>query len=274
MNKAKQQLMLHSGAESISRSDIRDLPVPEPDGTYYPVANDTLLTLVEGSIAAGGMSIRHQQHGYDPRRQRYFGILELECPKVCGPHGDDGASLMEDSFGLLLGIRNSADKSCSAQLVMGSRVFVCDNMSFAGEVKISRRHTRHIARDLGACVHRATSALIDSRRDQVDRFAQYAATRLEQRDACHLVVEAARSRAITVTKMMDVVEQWDRPAHEDFAPRNAWSLYNAFTEIYKTMGARQTLRRSQTLNGIMDAYCGVVAPKTTAQIIEAATVEN
>ena len=274
MNRARQQLMLHSGAEQISREEIRELPTPEQSGTYFPVSNDTLLTLVERSIAAGGMSIRHQQHGYDIQRQRYFGILELECPKVFDAAGDDGASLMEDSFGLLLGVRNSADRSCSAQLVMGSRVFVCDNMSFSGEVKISRRHTRHIARDLGACVHRATAALIESRRDQVDRFAKYEATPLQQRDASHLVIEAARSRAMTVTKCLDVMEQWDRPAHEDFAPRNAWSLYNAFTEVYKAMGARQTLRRSQTLNGIMDAYCGVVAPEPPAKIIEAAVADE
>ncbi len=271
---ARTNLMLHCGADAITRSQIRKLPTPKQEGTYYPVSNDLLLGKVEDAIDSAGMEVKSQEHGYDARRQRYFGVLELSCPKQFDEPGNDGASLMEDSFGLLLGLRNSGDKSCSAQLVMGSRVFVCDNLAFSGEVKISRRHTRNIERDLGACVHRAVSALIESRGSQVDRFAKYEESPLDQRDASHLVIEAARSRAITPTKILDVMEQWNYPAHEEFAPRNAWSLYNAFTEVYKSSGVRQVMRRSQVLNGLMDSYCGVVMPQSTAQILEEAVAEE
>jgi hypothetical protein len=30
-----------------------------------------------------------------------------------------------------------------------------------------------------------------------------------------------------------VIEAWEEPKHEEFAPRTAWSLFNAFTEVQK-----------------------------------------
>jgi len=48
----------------------------------------------------------------------------------------------------VLGIRNSHDKTFPASLVDGALVFVCDNLSFSGEIRVTRKHTRFIRRDL------------------------------------------------------------------------------------------------------------------------------
>ncbi len=45
-------------------------------------------------------------------------------------------------------------------------------------------------------------------------------------------------------------------AHEEFAPRNLWSLHNAFTEVYK--GNLLALpKRSQALHSIFDPFAGL-----------------
>jgi hypothetical protein len=41
----------------------------------------------------------------------------------------------------VLGLRNSHDKTFPAGIVAGASVFVCDNLSFLGEVNFSRQHT-------------------------------------------------------------------------------------------------------------------------------------
>jgi hypothetical protein len=54
----------------------------------------------------------------------------------------------------------------------------------------------------------------------------------------------------------DVLDQWEKPAHQEFAPRNLWSLHNSFTEVYK--GNLIALpKRSQALHSIFDPFAGL-----------------
>jgi hypothetical protein len=47
-----------------------------------------------------------------------------------------------------------------------------------------------------------------------------------------------------------VLEAWEEPRHEEFAPRTAWSLFNAFTEVAKGSGARAQVEGSLKLSSI------------------------
>jgi hypothetical protein len=46
-------------------------------------------------------------------------------------------------------------------MVAGTQVFVCDNLAFAGQVKLSRKHTRFAERDLRHLTDRAIGNLGD-----------------------------------------------------------------------------------------------------------------
>ena len=52
---------------------------------------------------------------------------------------------MTGEGGAAIGIRTSNDKSLALQLAIGYRVFVCDNMSFAGDlIALRRKHTGNL----------------------------------------------------------------------------------------------------------------------------------
>ena len=80
---------------------------------------------------------------------RYFGLLQV----VNGSHPED--------FGLVVGLRNSHDKSFPAGLVVGASVFVCDNLSFSGEVTFERKHTANMLRDLSWMISETVSSVSD-----------------------------------------------------------------------------------------------------------------
>jgi len=61
----------------------------------------------------------------------------------------------------VLGLRNSHDKTFPAGITAGASVSVCDNLSFSGEVKLARKHTTHITRDLPRLVQSAVGKLMD-----------------------------------------------------------------------------------------------------------------
>ena len=77
----------------------------------------------------------------DPNGERMNTLLSQEC--LFSP----GTSVTQ-SYKYVLGVRNSNDKQFAAGLVMGIAPFVCDNLCFSGEVKVSHRHTRNVMSNL------------------------------------------------------------------------------------------------------------------------------
>src|SRR6185312_10695181 len=142
---------------------------------------------------------------------RYFGLLEVT-----------NGHLAED-YGLVIGLRNSHDKSFPAAIAMGSCVFVCDNLAFSAEVTIARRHTRFIERDLPRIVHTAVGRLADLRGKQDERIRTYKATKITNAAAHDLVIRAIDASVLPVTQVPALLEEWRKPSHKEFAEsRTIW----------------------------------------------------
>ncbi len=56
--------------------------------------------------------------------------------------------------------------------------------------------------------------------------------------------------AIPASQIPKVLDAWERPRHEEFVPRSAWSLFNAFTEIGKARSPRQQMEETLRLTGV------------------------
>jgi len=74
-----------------------------------------------------------------------------------------------------------------------------------------------------------------------------------------LVIRAMDCGAITPSQVPDVVLEWREPSHREFQSRNLWSLFNAFTEIYKGQNPNLTLARSEALHGLCDGVVGLTS---------------
>ena len=125
-------LTLHCGAHSVSRDRVLNSVTPDNTDTHYPIAHGELLDRLGNVVSSANMRIKHEAHGLTHGDNRYFGLIELESDSDAAGHGT------------VVGIRNSHDKAFSAGLVLGSRVFVCDNLAFSGEVVLARKHTKNI----------------------------------------------------------------------------------------------------------------------------------
>jgi hypothetical protein len=55
------------------------------------------------------------------------------------------------------------------------------------------------------------------------------------------------------TELQKVCAEWEEPRHDEFRPRSAWSLLNAFTEILKPRSIAPQALVAQTirLSGLM-----------------------
>jgi hypothetical protein len=236
-------LTLHCGAAAVSRRELASVSTPRPTHTWMPIAHTKVLGQVERTLKANGIEVLGEAHSLTADGQRYFGLLE-----VC--HGRSASD-----YSWVLGLRNSHDKTFPAGIVAGVQVFVCDNLSFSGEVKLARKHTRFILRDLPSLAHQAVCRIVENWQQQDDRIAVYRETKVSDTRAHDLVIRAADIGAITNRQIPDVLHEWREPRHEEFSPRTAWSLFNAFTEGLKGNLALLP-QRTASLQGLFDSRFG------------------
>jgi hypothetical protein len=242
-------LVLHCGASQATHEQVEAVVTPGRTDSWVPIPHHRVLTGIANALTRSGMKIVTEAHGLTREGKRYFGLLQV---------GQDGAA--DGDFGLVVGVRNSHDKSFPCELALGASVFCCDNLSFSGTVRLARKHTAHIERDLPQLVDRAISLLGDLSHTQEKRFAAYKAKEIGTDAEVHdFLVRAVDSRVLPITRLTEVLKNWREPPHPEFKERTAWSLFNAFSESWKERGRNlhELPKVSQALHGMMDSFCGL-----------------
>lgn len=237
-------LLLHCGAHAVEPAVLPSVYTPKPTRTWQPIPHHDLLGRVKDVLPMFGLRVNHEAHALTHGGGRYFGLLEVQ-------NGCDS-----DEYSWVLGIRNSHDKSFPAGIVAGTQVLVCDNLAFSGEVKVARKHTRFILRDLPELIQQATGKLIGRWQEQERRVDAYKLKRLADRDAHDMTIRALDTGVINTRQLPDVLHEWREPRHAEFQPRNTWSWFNAVTESIKGNLAMLP-RRTSALHALCDARVGL-----------------
>jgi hypothetical protein len=239
-------LILHCGAKAAERHQVIDVTTPRATPTWTPIPHIELVTQVEHIIRSNGLSVGTQAHSLSHDGLRYFGLMQIQR------HESD------EDYCWVLGLRNSHDKTFPAGITAGASVFVCDNLSFSGEVKLARKHTRFILRDLPQLVQGAVGRLMQRWHHQDQRITGYKQAELQDRTAHDLVVRALDVGVCTTRQLPHVLQEWRHPRHEAFQERTVWSLFNAFTETLKG-NLIELPKRTEALHGLLDHHVGLSA---------------
>ncbi len=226
-------LMLHRGGKEATLEEIATIPTPEETKSYKPLPHYDLaintMRIGEEMLSVRGFKVDKAAFGLDKDGARMFGVVSFA-------NGVEG-------MGLAVGFRNSYDKSMSAGFAIGGKVFVCDNLAMAGELVVMRRHTGGIIEELRDKLvltfhraHQTWDSLVEDRR-------KMQALELTD-DRAHEVMGAAFGRGLLEPRQfLRASREWRRPEHTEFEPRNMWSLYNAFTEVYKSFQVHEVMER-------------------------------
>jgi hypothetical protein len=241
-------LLLHCGASAVSRNALSRVKTPSQTATWTPVPHLDLLQRVEQTLAANEIEIINQVHSLSHEGLRYFGLLEVAQAR------------QNDEYAYLIGVRNSHDRTFPAGIVAGARVLVCDNLSFSGEVKLARKHTRFILRDLPALAHQAISRIVTSWNHQDHRIEMYHNTKITDKTAHDLVIRASDVGVCSNRQIPRIIGEWRDPSHEAFKPRTLWSYFNAYTEVFKEGNLAELPKRTQALHGLLDNHAGLQNP--------------
>jgi len=233
-------LMLHAGANPVDYDGLRQLETPEPTATHVPVPHFRLVDLVSHSLGYYGHEIVDQAFGVTPDGMRFFGVLTLRSSYT--------------GYADVVGLRNSHDKSLPVGVSFGSSCFVCDNLAFVGDSVIKTKHSAKLKMRLPGMIGELIEPIADQRESQHRKLLTYQETELSDDDADRAIMRMYREDIINVTRIADVLGQWEHPVH-DWGDKTAWRLFNAttFALTGKVMEKPAvTTRLHQVIDGICE----------------------
>jgi hypothetical protein len=230
--------------------------------SYQPISHHSLVEDTRKKLTENGFTIQDEVHSLARNNNHYFGLFSVDHP-----------NRDTSDRGCVIGLRNSHDKTFPAGLCAGDAPFVCDNLIFTNTIKLARRHTRNILQDLDFTISRALGKLFGFWHGQDQRINAYKQFDLTNSQVHDIVIRACKAGALPKSKIIDVVDQWESSDHPQFWDRNANSLYNAFTEVYK--GNLVALpNRSDALHAVLDSEVNFDIHSHVENTLDMEVVEN
>lgn len=260
-------IALHCGGQFVSREEASSVPTPEGTSTHKMVPHKVVIDEVHAEIERRNLPIAKAQYALSNEGQRLFGLIDIH----------DGPE-MPDGMGVCLGFRNSHDKSWALGLAGGTRVFICDNLCFSGDVVRYRKHTSRI--DASKVIEGVMELVLESTHDFAAWMDTMKDVNLSNTQAKEMVIDLWDMEALPINAVKPAWHLY-RDAGDDarrvrrtesgmlirtdgvggdgdgsikladlYGPRTLWSLYNCVTEIYKPLRMDNQLRRCGRLNTV------------------------
>ena len=236
-----------SNARTINFNALDGIATPKPTDTWHPMSHSQVMTTVMGHAKNRGLNIDEVQYQIVPVK----GSIYPDMLSTMYMKSDNGV------YQHILGIRNSHNKRFGASACSGSRVIVCSNGCFSGEHIISAKHTKNVEDTFDTRVYGMIDDVITNWGLNEARYNGYRTTELTNEEFAQLLGEAITHYAINPSKALKVYNEYTNPRHDVFTDRNAWSAFNAFTEIHKESptSINDAAKRGIALHQVFDKFC-------------------
>jgi hypothetical protein len=208
---------------------LKAVKTPEKTATHTPIPHSLLVSKARKALGKAGFSISEEEHALARGGQRYFGGFALRGEGITG-----------DDRRLVFGLRNSSDKSTAA----------------SADVKLARRHTVNILRDLDGMLAKAISRIRSSWADMGQRIEAYKEAEISPEVASNLAVDLAECKALPERDVYKTVKEFRDPRHPEFRGNTLWNLYNAVTENLKGGDLSKLPERTMKMQSLFDGVAG------------------
>lgn len=232
-------LMVHCGAEKLSRDQLVTILPPEPTATFKPIKHADLVDEVHEALARRQLSIVKDEYAVSENGMKLFGTLDL--------------TTATNDFRFSIGIRNANDKSMRFGMVSGLRVFVCDNLAFSGEFfAIQAKHTKKL--EIMDSIALGIDRIQRNFKPLADQVERWKANQLSDDHAKALIYDAFIDGKIDAPRHLArfVGDHYFNPQYPDFEPRTLWSIHNAFTSAFKILDPLPQFKATASLGAFFN----------------------
>lgn len=233
-------LIAHCGASRMSRGELLGLPLPEETDTFKPISHYFLVQAIEEALSFRHIAITKEEYAVTPDGMKFFAVLQVNA--------------QYEGVNFAIGLRNSNDKSMRLGIVAGYKVFVCDNLSFAGEYKpMLAKHSKNL--DLVESVSTAVDRLQRGWkpiREMIDFKRNHELSEGKARDMLYQLFTDAK---LPISLFRSTHKEFFiKPSYDEFKPRTLWSLENAVTTVLKKLNPISCYENTSKLGKFITDY--------------------
>lgn len=236
--------MLYNSYANVKAKEFANYKVPKRTDTVHweGVTHQDLVKTVKRECKARDLVLEDENYQLANQGHTLFASWDFTNP-VPGMKG----------MNMSLGYRGSNMGRYAHTFAVGARVLVCQNGMISGEFSHKRKHTNQV--DLKELIGNALDRyLVDSK--QIKQLVRgMRDIELTDDEASSVMMESARRGIVAWSRIRIVDEGWRKPAHKAFKPRNAWSLYNAFTESAKVTTPAQQIEIFRDIPALITDVC-------------------
>ena len=233
------------------RSSLHALPLPTARGRFHkPVPFGEFADLVGDSLESNGFAIKKEEYAVAKDNNRFFGLMEIAL---------EGEYLPAERNSWLVGLRGSHDQRIPRGITIGSRVIVCSNLCFHGDLGvISTKQTTRIMDRLPRMVDDAISVLPARLRRKQDEFDRLQKIEITPNQGDSLLVGIYRAKGFNPHQLSVAIDEWHEPSYNEHKADGwtAWRLLQASTEALKPSGNRVNhdliRQRSQVIDTVFE----------------------
>jgi hypothetical protein len=235
---------------ALSRKALSSIKVPEREAKHWKgIQHGVLADTLVNRVKAYGLEITDENWYVSPvKKTIMWGALDIVSSK-----NSPSLSIGQEAK-FSLGVRHGNGGEYAVGFAVGARIVVCSNGMFQGDFVMKKRHTQGL--NLEELIDNALERYIQGCETLENLINGWREVQIDDRDAAYMVLKSYRDGYVNFRYLNDFYENWNNPPHEEFAPRTAWSLYNAFTETIKDMSPPRQLRLLAGLRRMFDSeYC-------------------
>lgn len=229
------QMVIHCGGVTKTFEELQEIHLPEQTNTYQVVAHHELAEFIRNTSKE---------------------LLRRECVRETYATAREGKRMFglqtfangDNETGLSVAFRNSYDKSISIGIALGFRVFICDNLAIAGEIKILRKHTKKCWDDIDMIL---TNTLF---RKGPALEAQFKADTAAMKKSIMQLMAGYEFLGrcyglgiVSPTQMSVAARAWKEEVKRE-TPADAWMLYNSITGALKSTPPQFIMERHRALH--------------------------
>lgn len=225
----------------VNAEQLRAIKTPEASESFTPIPHFRLVEMTKEAIDRAGFQITQEEHALARGGLRYFGGLALS-----------GSDITSSDRKMVLGIRNSGDKSFAASVCLGSSMIVCENLHFSSDIKLARRHTSNIMSDLPRVLADAVGRVVSQWHSVERRLEAYKQIEVTKKQAADLLIDLVDAKALPAREIYNTIQEFRAPHHPEFKDPTLFSLFNAFTQQMKGSDLAKLPYRSMVCESIFD----------------------
>lgn len=202
----------------ITEFDLEIAPCPDATSSYVPVHHHALINMVKEKLYKYGLEISRTRYDANKGVGQMFGVHDLTT--------SDGET------NLNIGFRNSYDKSLAVGLVAGGTIIACSNLMFAGDIKVLRKHTRHVFGDLENLIENVICSAKFQYEELVEDKEKMKLKLLDHRQMAELAGRMfIEEKILSPNQMSDLKREITGSEH--FHGLSLWDFYNHCTHSLK-----------------------------------------